>query len=227
MIKTYFLSLIAKEPTCVDTITIKLDRVQSDFNFIAGQYISITLPGLNEFPVTDQYHDFSISSSPNIKDYISTTMRVSESQFKTHLMQLDLGTKLRIDGPKGVFTLPTDGSTDFTLIAGGVGITPFMSLINFSKEQKLTRKIKLLYFNNDLKHAAYLNDLNNLARDYDYLEFYPIFGLVNEQYLQTHINNQNTYYIAGPPKMVDIVRDILKKHNVKDINIKTESFTGY
>ena len=207
-----------------DTMEIGFDSPNS-FYFQAGQYMTVTVHGLERLPLPEQFHDFSIASSPSQTGELAIAFRVSPSHFKQTLLRAPLGTLVNIEGPKGVFTLLENINQPLIFIAGGIGITPFMSMISFVVEKKLAYNITLYYFNRNRESAAYLE---KIERYRSVITFVPIFGLVTKERIIFNAESASAFwYIAGPPGMVSMVRNILSEKNIKDQNIKTEEFTGY
>jgi methionine sulfoxide reductase heme-binding subunit len=179
-----------------------------EFNFLAGQYISVGVPKLLYSDPKGASRVFSISSSPNDKNKLSVAFRDSGSGFKRTLMELPLGSLVDIEGPFGYFTLPKDTSHPLVFIAGGIGITPFLSMIRLATEQKLAHKITLLYANRNAGSAAYLEELTTIrqiVKNFD----------------------EPIWYIVGLPAMVADIRNLLSRLGINDAKIYFEDFVGY
>lgn len=151
------------------TIAEKTDEVSFDlsgknFVFIAGQYIRVTIPKLLYADPKGSSRVFTIASSPNEKNKLSIAFRDSGSGFKRTLLELPRGSLVEIEGPFGHFVLPRDASRPLVFIAGGIGITPFLSMIRFANENKLNYQITLLYANKNKENAAYLEELTSIAQ---------------------------------------------------------------
>ena len=214
-----------------NTVEIVFDARAHHLDFIAGQYMTVTVHGLEHLDIQKQFHDFSIASSPNHPEKLTITFRISQSSFKQTLLNAPLGTPVTIEGPKGIFTLPHTPERHLVFIAGGIGVTPFMSIISFTTENKLPYIITLFYYNRSKESAVYLVELESLAHDNPLFSFVPIYGPLDANEIQDHIKKQSKetllFYIAGPPGMVQEARLVLKTEMIKDDTIKTEEFTGY
>lgn len=165
--------------------------------------------------------------------------RLSDSAFKKSLQELPIGTDVEIGSIGGSFVLPEDTLRPLVFIAGGIGITPYMSMLQYIKEKNLPYTITLLYSNRDKQSAAFLEELEILAKEI------PQFRLIaimtqdekwtgEKRYIDKTILNEyfptideNTYYVAGPPKMVDGLTKTLEDAGVKTEHIKSENFAGY
>lgn len=198
---------------------------EPDFHFTAGQYMTMTAPGLEQADIWERMHDFSICSAPEELPSLTITFRTSPSKFKTSILSIPEGTPVSLEGPKGYFTLPEDPTQSVSLIAGGIGVTPFMSMVRHSVRSDSMRPITLYYFNRDKASAAYLSELKQYR---DQISVHPVFGLFNGDTLAAHNHHRpDCWYIAGPPALVILARNYLTQAGVADVNIRTEGFTGY
>lgn len=237
-----------KQVVAQGTLEVTFDLLNQEIAFIAGQYIFVTL--INP-PYPDEKSNrrhFSIVNSPNQKNIMTITTRLRDSGFKKSLKELPIGTEVELGPIGGNFTLPENPSKPLVFtsegrkicfIAGGIGITPYMSMIRYVKENKLNYKITLLYSNRDQSSTAYLEELHSLANSL------PNFNLIltmTEDNSWTGENrkidagfikdyfpsvNENFYMVAGPPAMVEAVEQALKGAGVNEENIKAENFSGY
>ncbi len=198
-----------------------------EFPFAAGQHIGVHLPKLTHSDVRGNYRVFSIVTSPG-DQYIGIAFRNTRSGFKKTLLEMRLGEKVWLDTATGYFTLPW-GKKDLVFVAGGIGITPFMSMIRYASEEKLLHKITLIYSNKNRESAAYLDELRRLTQEnkrfylkefYDVVEFRgAVFGVKSPE--------NKIWYIAGPPGLVSVTKSILFDSQVPPGNIVTEEFSGY
>lgn len=223
--RVYNLPIINRHEVAENTIEVRFGIKGTDFKFTPGQYVSITLPGLEHLDIREQFRDFSICSSPHDKDFFAISTRLSSSTFKDRLVRLPVKSEVIVEGPAGVFTLPKTKNQKIIFIAGGIGVTPFRSMLRWVKYKKLGLNIQLLYFNHSPKQAAYVDELLTLKE----FSVYPIYKPLSFDALSAHLNkNFNTlWYIAGPPPMTAKARQILNKAGVNDKSIKSEDFSGY
>lgn len=207
-------------------------------NFTAGQYMEITLPhkhkdgrGLRRI--------FSITSTPRastVRFGIKTYDR--PSSFKKALTTLQPGAIITATGIGGDFVLPRQPTTPLLFIAGGIGITPFISHLLYLRQQQQTRDIVLFYAVSSMDDLSYVNILEASGirviivtkttqgppvsswthHDAQYLTQKDIKKYVPDAALRTA-------YVSGPPQMVDLTKSILKSVGVRHINC--DYFTGY
>ncbi|MEK7546891.1 MAG: FAD-dependent oxidoreductase [Patescibacteria group bacterium] len=227
------LPIIGRSIVAEKTAEILLGLEDAQFDFIAGQYARVTILNPTYEDSRNNSREFSIASSPNEKKYLKIAFRISESGFKKNILETQLGTKVMIEGPFGVFVLPKDHLRPIVFIAGGIGITPFLSMATFAAENKSAHKIILLYANGSQESAPYLGELKELeARNPNFLLRDKIGPLDDSFILESAgerlaPNSPCLWYIAGPPGMAQAARQILLRNAVEEKNIYTEEFSGY
>lgn len=212
------------------------------FEFKAGQFLNYTLIDPPETDAEGNLRSFSIASAPGEEDLMLAT-RMRDTAFKRVLKAMPLGTELRIDGPFGSFTLHQDGSRAAVFVAGGIGVTPFRSMILDATRKKLSRRLFLFYSNRRPEDAAFLSELQQIEKQNPSFKFIGTMteiekslqrwqgetGLIDEPMLARHLGDLATpiYYSAGPPAMVTAMRTVLLHAGVSEDDIRTEDFTGY
>ncbi|MFB3921868.1 MAG: FAD-dependent oxidoreductase [Terriglobia bacterium] len=239
--KEYLFALKDRAEIAEETMAFWFDTSGSEFSFRAGQNADFTLI---DPPVTDaegNTRTFSFASSPSQSGSFMIATRMRRTAFKDSLKELPLGTKLKVSAAMGSFTLHKDTSRPAVFLAGGIGITPMRSIIEWATQAKLPHKLILLYSNRTPQATAFLSDLEAWAKQN------PNFKLVatvsdvkdpnwrNEQgridatMLRKHVADLSkpVYYLAGPPGMVTAMRQLLEAAEVSEDYIKTEEFAGY
>lgn len=227
-----------KKEIATDTLQVIFETNEA-FSFKAGQYCFVTL--INP-PYPDDRNNrrhFSIVNSPNQKGIVVIATRVRETGFKKSLKELPIGSVVELGPIAGAFTLPQDALKPLIFIAGGIGITPFISMLRYVSEQKLPYKITLIYSNRDKNSAVFLEELQNFEKSI------PDFKLVltmtadnswdkekrkvDANFIREYLPDVNSYayFVVGPPPMVEAVQKTLLESGVSLENIKIENFTGY
>jgi len=229
MLHNFPITLISKKEIAENTVEVTFDVAAPDFTFTPGQYVSVEIAALAELPVPLRCHDFSIASSPANPSQISLAFRVSGSAFKTALLEMPIGATVTISGPKGVFNLPTIPDTPLVFVAGGIGITPFLSMIRFAAESASPQVIKLLYLNTKESTTAYRDELRALAKQNPNFTLEEFFGVPTRETFATpaSVFKDTPWYIVGAPAMVERVQDILRGFAILDEQVRTEEFSGY
>jgi ferredoxin-NADP reductase len=238
----YQSTLLGRTEVAEGTMAFQFEK-PNNFVFRAGQYIGLTLLGPQpQFGSSDRLtHTFSIVSSPSDEDLVVTT-RMRNTVFKQAISTLPIGSRARIEGPMGSFTLHSNTARAAVFLAGGIGIAPFLSMLSHATEEKLRHSIILFYANRQLQDAAFIDTLWKLERDNPRFRFVPTLtraadndgwkgktGHIGLQMLFAHVGilRGPVYYIAGPPTMVAAARHTLAEVGVDEDDIRTEEFAGY
>jgi ferredoxin-NADP reductase len=238
----YQCTLLGRTEVAEGTTAFQFEKPK-DFVFKAGQYIDLTLSGSQSQlgPSDGMTHTFSIASSPSDQELVVTT-RMRNTVFKQAISSLPIGSRVRIEGPMGSFTLHNNTARPAVFLAGGIGIAPFLSMISYATEEKLRHPIVLFYANRYLEDAAFIDALWKLERENPRFRFVPTLtrvasnngwkgktGRISPEMLLTHVGTLRgpIYYIAGPPTMVAAARRTLSEVGVDEDDIRTEEFAGY
>jgi len=228
-----------KKEVAEGTLNVKFDLLGEKVSFKPGQHLDVTL--INP-PYTDAEGDqrtFSINNPPSESSYLSITTRIRDSAFKRSLRDLPIGTEVEIDSIRGVFVLPEKEKRPLVFIAGGIGITPFLSMLRHLAKTGFKQKVTFLYSNHDVKSTPYLDELEKIEEENS--NFKLILTMTRDQNWKgesRHIDssfikeyfpkgNDNFYLVAGPPEMVEAVFNSLLEAGVESKNIRTENFSGY
>ncbi len=196
-------------------------------HFAPGQYLEWTLPHSR----TDSRGNrriFSIASSPDEPDvHIGIKIYQPGSSFKQALLGLKPGSRIRAAHVAGTFTLPTDTSIPLVFIAGGIGITPFRSMIRHLLITRERRDITLLYIASSPADFVYKSDLRAAAAVG--LKVHYIVGGVKAGVLENNpqLFERSKVYISGPDAFVSHYKQSLIAVGVSRSAIKTDHFTGY
>jgi ferredoxin-NADP reductase len=224
------------------TMSFVFDLEGQSFPFKPGQYNTVTIPNPLYQDEEGSTRQFSIASSP-LDPFILITTRMRASAFKRTLAEVPLGTRLNFRGPLGSFTLPEDTARAIVLIAGGIGITPFRSMIKHATEQRLPHRLTLIYSNRTPQEAPFLEELRGWDGENPNFRFIPtmtkpetatpewtgLTGYVDAALLRETLEDLDrfVFFAAGPPGMVDGVRHALAEAGVAENRIRTEQFSGY
>jgi len=208
------------------------------FTFTAGQYVVCTLPhGAADDRGIERA--FTLASAPSDRlVQIATRLSPESSTFKSALMSLAPGAVLQASGPYGNFVLEP-GSAPAVFIAGGIGITPFRSMLGDLAAARDRREVTLLY-SSSTPHIAFRAFLDNLAASWPELHvvytvtrpgsgWHGLTGRIDSDLLQEYMPAQDgaKYYVCGPTGLVDGIRWTLTEFGVDARDIVHESFPGY
>lgn len=233
--------LLGRTDVAKGTMAFQLEK-PPNFGFRAGQSIDLSLVGLAQDSPERFTHTFSIASDPSDEEIMVAT-RMRDTTFKRRLSQLPIGTEVRIDGPMGSFTLHNNTARPAVLLAGGVGIAPFLSIASHARRKGLHHRIILFYANRELEDAAFIEALWKLERTNTRFSFVPTLtrvngnndgwkgetGHISPEMLHRRVGKLQgpIFYIAGPPAMVAAMRRMLVEAAVDEDDIRTEEFAGY
>ncbi|GGA78611.1 FAD-dependent oxidoreductase [Ornithinibacillus halotolerans] len=198
-----------------------------DLTWEAGQHGLFTI---THKKIKSGTKPFSVASAPK-EDTIRITTKINDtpSEYKKALLELKPGMTITMSGPVGAFHLKADSPT--ILIAGGIGITPFRSILKqLDLEGNSNQKpIHLLYMDSD-KSYIFKDELNDIANSTSISVTYfdSRDRLYNEidKYMQLYKDNEK-YFIAGPKSMVDSVSAYLQENKVSKQKIKKDVLYGY
>jgi ferredoxin-NADP reductase len=238
----YQSTLLGRTEVAEGTMAFQFEKPNT-FVFKAGQYIDLTLSGSQPQlgPSDGMTHTFSIASSPLDEELVVTT-RTRNTVFKQAISTLPIGSRAKIEGPMGSFTLHNNTARPAVFLAGGIGIAPFLSMLSYATKEKLRHPIVLFYANRYLEDAAFIDALWKLERANPRFRFVPTLtrvtnnngwkgktGRISSEMLRTHVGTLRgpIYYIAGPPTMVAAARRTLSEVGVDEDDIRTEEFAGY
>ncbi len=239
----YQSALIGRTEVAKGTMAFQFEK-PNNFVFKAGQYINLTLSGCEpELGSSDSMtHTFSIASSPCDEELVVTT-RMRNTAFKQTISSLQIGSRAKIEGPMGSFSLHKNTARPAVFLAGGIGIAPFLSMLSYATKEKLRHPIVLFYANRYLEDAAFIDTLWKLERANPRFRCLPTLtratnnnngwigkaGHISPEMLVTHVGGLRgpIYYIAGPPAMVAGARQTLGEVGVDEDDIRREEFAGY
>lgn len=233
----YRTKLKKKEEVAEGTMAFHLEKPEG-FEFKPGQNIDIELVDPAETDKDGNKRTFSIISSPSENELIFAT-RIRDSAWKRVIKNLAEGVELEIDGPYGSMTLHSDISKPAVFLAGGIGITPFISMLRYATENNLKHKIFLFYSNRRPIDALFIDEL--LGHEDENQNFKLIAtmtkapewtgekGYITFEMISRYVPDaKNTvFYLAGPPTMVDSMKKVLESAGISDDHIKREDFAGY
>lgn len=196
----------------------------------AGQYMHYVFPHDNE-DARGHERWFTISSAPFEKHLMITTRFAAEkgSTFKTALKALDIGQELEADGPKGKFTMG-DVNKKHIFISGGIGITPYRSMLQQLDHDNQPINVELLYANRD-ENFVFGDELAGLLAKHPSFKIRQFIGSRHIEItdLKPYADDpDNIIYVSGPEPMVEVFEGILKERlAVPEDRIKLDFFPGY
>jgi ferredoxin-NADP reductase len=212
------------------------------WSFKAGQALDLTLTNPSETDSEGNTRTFSIASAPD-EDFLMVATRMRDTAFKRVLKRVPIGSEVQIEGPSGDLILHNNVARSAVLLAGGIGITPFHSMVFRAAREKLHHRIFLFYSNRRPEDAPFLSELAALEKENTHYRFIPTMtemgksaqqwqgeiGPISKEMLDRNLKDcaSPIYYIAGPPDMVKALHQMVNAAGVDDDDIRSEEFAGY
>src|SRR5262249_22659759 len=147
-----------------DVFSFKFDRTSTDnrhLDYTAGQYCIVDL-GTKQDP-EGPTRSFTMASSPTEKDSILVTTRIRDTLFKKKIESLDIGALVNISAPLGKFVLHEDSSKPAVFLSGGIGVTPFRSMIKSATDLNLPTKITMFDANRNQDNIIFRDEFDRWA----------------------------------------------------------------
>lgn len=207
----------------------------------AGQYASIRIMRPEGW---SEPHPFTISGAP--EDALLHLTIKKEGKFTSAIGDLKPGAPVKCMGPLGVFCKDIDAKPSIVMIAGGVGITPFLSVLRHFRNIKAPNKVILFWANKtsddifssdeikQMSRELSLNVVHCLSRDDDVNRYVDILypnvfyekGRLNEDILKMHgVGRDAAFYLCGPPPMMESALNDLQKLGVAPDTVEREKFS--
>ena len=223
------LKLIQKIQETTDTISL-IFQPEEPFGWRAGQFLRYDLPHPNP-DGRGTIHYFTIASAPH-ESVIRLTYRIDKnrmSSFKNALNELSIDDEIDIDVPKGSFVID-DPALSYVFIAGGIGITPFRSILLDLEHRRFPLNIQLLYANRT-SEIIFKDDLDQLARKHPNFKVNYVIEpeRINEGIIGKYVTGVSAanFYVSGPEPMVMAMEEVLEKMGVGKEKIRHDYFPGY
>lgn len=212
------------------------------FGFEPGQAVTLVLvePPPEE---NSRQRIFSLVSAPFEPELAVATRMREGSAFKHTLGSLPAGAPIRLRGPRGSMALPEDRLRSAVFIAGGIGITPFMSMLRQAARDRSGRQFRLVYSNRRPEDAAFLDELVDLEHRLPGFRLHATMTDMagSERTWRGDTRRLNAdviegacqdlvapaYFVVGPPGFVAAAKEGLRVLGVPAEDVRTEPFFGY
>ncbi len=212
-------------------LVLRLPAVEP-LEFLPGQYVDLMLS-------EGRRRSFSIASSPSEPTLLELHVRrVPQGEFTGQVFeQFQAGAVLRLQGPFGNFTLQ-ESSRPWLMVAGGTGLAPIKSMLDWAMEQAEQRPIRLYWGVRRREDLYALDTLDRYAREFDDFAWTPVLseaegdtdwpgqtGMVHRAVIRT-LQDLWSYdvYVAGPPALVNAARKELPEAGANPASIFFDSF---
>lgn len=212
---------------------------ESPLKFQPGQFLRWVLPhdqpderGASRF--------FSIASSPTeSKILLATKLSAEGSSFKRRLGSMRPGETLEAFGPMGGFTLPNNPDVPVMLVAGGIGVTPYRSMIKWLADTGRQTPVYLLYASRTANEIAFKPEFDRWAAALPGLKLTYLVQQADQRWpgetgrlkakriLDATQGGKPLIYLSGPQPMIESLKQGLLELDVPVGQIKTDFFPGY
>jgi ferredoxin-NADP reductase len=233
--------LLLREEIAEGTMAFHFEK-PSGFHCKPGQSADVTLFDPPETDDEGNIRTFSIASPPFENELVFAT-RMRDTAFKRSLKNVPLGTEVQIAPAVGSFTLHKNPAKPAVFLAGGIGITPFLSMVRQADRDRLSQALYLFYSNRCPEDAAFLSTLQALEKTNPNFrlictmtemakskkEWKGETGFIIKEMLTRYLSHLQgpIYYTAGPPALVTAMRQMLTASGVDEDDIRAEEFAGY
>ncbi len=209
------------------------------FKFLPGQYMEWTLAGV-PYDSRGNRRTFTIASSPTESD-VQLGLKYYEpaSMYKAAFYELRPGDYVYASQLAGNFTIQGKEQQKLALIAGGIGITPFRSMIKYLTDMNITCDLMLIYVVSNPREFAYTSvfiearkvgvKVIPVVTDLSYQSPGVVTAKLSIDLLRRLIPDysERTFYLSGSSSIVDTTKNYLKHMGVKHRQVKTDYFSGY
>ena len=227
--------VVSKDPVTHDMRHLVLRLVEpGEIKFFPGQYVDIAVPG------TEETRSFSMANTNSRDGRLEFVIKVYPDGLFSHFLDttLQVGDRLQLSGPYGVFTL-REGDDDLVFIGGGAGMAPILSLLRSMAERGLTRKATYYYGARSRRDLCFEDELLALEDTLPGFRYIPALSEVapdedwdGETGLITDIVKRHAdglagvhAYVCGPPPMVEAALPLLAALGVEEKRIYYDKFT--
>ena len=205
-------------------------KPEKKFFWKAGQYLIAKIEHEKQ-DLRGKMRFITISSAPFEKNVMITTRIFGKkaSSFKKALDNLKVGDFIEVKSPDGDLYIE-NFKKNYIFVAGGVGITPFRSILKQLEFENRIPKITLLYANKD-NNILFKDELEQISKKFNKLKiiyFISPSRITKESLKKLKLDFKKTiFFISGPENMIYKIKMLLNSLGVKDENMKEDYFTGY
>jgi ferredoxin-NADP reductase len=227
-----------KREVAKGTLFVTFDVGGENVEFEPGQYFWVELL---DPPYEDEKgprRHITVVTSPT-EGVLGLATRIRDTAFKRSLVEMPEGASVDVEQPKGSFVLPEDTSKQYVFVAGGIGITPFRSMLRYIADKGLDYDITLVYSNRDVESTAFLDELKELesvvprCRVIFTMTDDPTWEgdkrMLDAEVLRELLGDLESFHfmIAGPPPMAKSVEASLLEAGLSEDQVQSDSFSGY
>ncbi len=230
-----------RRPETADVMSFIFDLGGKQLEYRPGQILHYELDALAFPDERGNRRHFTISSSPTEEGLVMFTTRMRGSGFKETLRQAPAGYELTCESPEGEFIMREgDKRLRHVFIAGGIGITPYRSILRYAADMNEPLNVLLLYFNRSSADIVFHRELEGIAKQMPTFASINVLtepeegwkgeqGKLGEAILRKLVPDPDgsCFWVSGSPGMVTTCRELLERIGVRDQSMRTDRFMGY
>ena len=223
--------VVSKDPVTHDMRHLVLRLISpAEVKFFPGQYMDISVPG------TDEVRSFSMANTSSREGLLEFVIKVYPDGLFSRFLdeELQVGDRLELTGPFGVFTL-RESDTELVFVGGGAGMAPILSLLRSMAERGIQRKATFFYGARGQRDLCFEEELRAIAEKLPNFTFIPALshedwegenGLITDVVKRLRGNLAGAHaYVCGPPPMVEAAIPLLETLGVEDKRVYYDKFT--
>ena len=232
-IKEAVAEVVANDPVTHDMRHLVLKLVDTDdFKFFPGQYVDIAVPG------TDEVRSFSMANtSARESGQLEFIIKIYPDGLFSHFLdtKVQVGDRLNLTGPFGVFTLRDAPDTDLIFVGGGAGMAPILCLLRSMAERGIDRKAVYYYGARRRGDLCFEDELRALEQALPNFRYVPALsedewegetGLITNVVAAREGELRRAHaYVCGPPPMVEAAVPLLTRLGVPEKHVYWDKFT--
>lgn len=229
---------ITRETPTIETF--RLVEPSSDrlpFDFLPGQFLQVEV---EPQPGKVVRRTYTIASSPTQRAYVELTVKREERGIVSRYLsdRIKVGDLVKVSGPFGTFTFTGSDADSIVLIAGGVGITPMMSVLRYLTDTAWPGEIFFVYGAQSTEEFVFRQEIEQLERRHDRLHVFASMprspgtvwlgpeGIISKEMLQAAVPDivRRRVHLCGPPQMMVVMKELLTELGVPETQIHSEAF---
>jgi|GEM_PF-2369495 len=223
--------LISREMVAESTLALTIER-PGNFTFEAGQNTMVSIPGTH----ADDLKEFTMASAPSDTD-ILLVMRLRNSNFKDACYALKPGDEIMVRSASGTLWRAT--TMPQIWLSGGIGITPFRSIIRELISQDAPLAITHIHSDHSRASTPFLQEFESYAAKHQGFKFFPTMtretgheglrGRITGEMITAHAPRyaESVYFVVGTDSFITSMREVLSELDIASENVRTEKFDGY
>jgi propane monooxygenase reductase component len=229
--------VVSKDPVTHDMRHLVLRLVEpGEIKFFPGQYVDIAIPG------TNATRSFSMANTSSRESgQLEFVIKIYPDGLFSHFLDttLEVGDRLELTGPYGVFTLREGDDAGLVFVGGGAGMAPILSLLRSMAERGITRKATYYYGARRRRDLCFEDELRALEQTLSAFRYVPALsepdpaddwdgevGLITDVVQRHEKDLKNAHaYVCGPPPMVEAALPLLGRLGVPEKRIYYDKFT--